>query len=86
MRRLLVALGLLGGLLSPALAADYDLPILRGSQALRAPAPARSSGLRLARPARDPARHAYGIEPVVSIHNKIRFADSCDEDRRERLR
>ncbi len=32
MRRLLVALGLLGGLLSPALAADYDLPILRGSQ------------------------------------------------------
>jgi outer membrane immunogenic protein len=32
MRRLLVALGLVGGLLSPALAADYDLPILRGSQ------------------------------------------------------
>ena len=32
MRRLLVALGLMGGLLSPALAADYDLPILRGSQ------------------------------------------------------
>ena len=32
MRRLLVALGLVGGLLSPAFAADYDLPILRGSQ------------------------------------------------------
>ena len=34
MRRLLVALGLLGGLLSPAFAADYDLPILRGSEPL----------------------------------------------------
>jgi outer membrane immunogenic protein len=32
MRRLLVALGLVGGLLSPAFAADYDLPILRGSE------------------------------------------------------
>jgi hypothetical protein len=32
MRRLLVALSLMGGLLSPAFAADYDLPILRGSQ------------------------------------------------------
>ena len=32
MRRLLVVLGLVGGLLSPAFAADYDLPILRGSQ------------------------------------------------------
>jgi outer membrane immunogenic protein len=32
MRRLLVALGLVGGLLSPASAADYDLPILRGSE------------------------------------------------------
>ena len=32
MRRLLVALGLLGGLLSPAVAADYDLPVLRGSE------------------------------------------------------
>jgi opacity protein-like surface antigen len=32
MRLLLVALGLVGGLLSPAFAADYDLPILRGSE------------------------------------------------------
>jgi outer membrane immunogenic protein len=33
MRRLLIALGLIG-LVSPALAADYDLPTLRGSQTL----------------------------------------------------
>ena len=32
MRRLFVAFGLMGGLLSPAFAADYDLPILRGSE------------------------------------------------------
>jgi outer membrane immunogenic protein len=32
MRRLLVALGLMGGFAIPAFAADYDLPILRGSQ------------------------------------------------------
>jgi outer membrane immunogenic protein len=32
MRRLLIALGLLGGVVSPAFAADYDLPILRGGQ------------------------------------------------------
>jgi len=32
MRLLLVALGLIGGLLSPAFGADYDLPILRGSE------------------------------------------------------
>jgi outer membrane immunogenic protein len=37
MRRLLVALGLVGGLLSPAFAADYDLPILRGSSQPPAP-------------------------------------------------
>ena len=37
MRRLLVALGLVGGLLSPAIAADYDLPILRGSSQPPAP-------------------------------------------------
>jgi outer membrane immunogenic protein len=37
MRRLLVALGLMGGLLSPAFAADYDLPILRGSSQPVAP-------------------------------------------------
>jgi len=32
MRRLFVAFGLMGGLLSPAFAADYDLPVLRGSE------------------------------------------------------
>jgi opacity protein-like surface antigen len=32
MRRLLIALGLLGGVLSPAFAADYDIPVLRGGQ------------------------------------------------------
>jgi hypothetical protein len=32
MRVPLVALGLIGGLLSPAFGADYDLPILRGSE------------------------------------------------------
>jgi outer membrane immunogenic protein len=37
MRRLLVALGLIGGCLSPAFAADYDLPILRGSSQPPAP-------------------------------------------------
>ena len=31
LRLLLVALGLVGGLLSPAFAGDYDLPVLRGS-------------------------------------------------------
>ena len=31
MRRLLVALGLMGGFAIPAFAADYDLPILRGT-------------------------------------------------------
>ena len=31
MRRLLVALGFMGGFVIPALAADYDLPILRGT-------------------------------------------------------
>ena len=44
MRRLLVALGLLGGLLSPALAADYDLPILRGSQPVAPIAPVTTVG------------------------------------------
>jgi outer membrane immunogenic protein len=34
MRRLFVAFGLMGGLLSPAFAADYDLPVLRGSEPL----------------------------------------------------
>ena len=37
MRRLLVALGLVGGLLSPAFGADYDLSILRGSSQPPAP-------------------------------------------------
>ena len=41
MRRLLVALGLVGGLLSPAFAADYDLPILRGTAV---PAPVLTVG------------------------------------------
>jgi opacity protein-like surface antigen len=31
-RLLLVAFGLMGGLLSPAFAADYDLPVLRGTE------------------------------------------------------
>ena len=34
MRRLFVAFGLMGGLLSPTFAADYDLPVLRGSEPL----------------------------------------------------
>jgi outer membrane immunogenic protein len=44
MRRLLVALGLMGGLLSPAFAADYDLPILRGSQPVQPIAPVTTVG------------------------------------------
>jgi outer membrane immunogenic protein len=36
-RRLVGALGLMGGLLSPAFAADYDLPVLRGSSQPPAP-------------------------------------------------
>ena len=32
MRRLVGALGLMGGLLSPTFAADYDLPVLRGTE------------------------------------------------------
>ena len=32
MRRLFVAFGLMGGLLSPTFAADYDLPVLRGTE------------------------------------------------------
>jgi outer membrane immunogenic protein len=44
MRRLLVALGLIGGLLSPAFAADYDLPILRGSQPIAPVAPVTTVG------------------------------------------
>ena len=44
MRRLLVALGLVGGLLSPAFAADYDLPILRGSQPVAPIAPVTTVG------------------------------------------
>ena len=37
MRRLLITFALIGGLASPALAADYDLPILRGSSQPPAP-------------------------------------------------
>jgi len=37
MRRLVGVLSLLGGLLSPAFAADYDLPVLRGSSQPPAP-------------------------------------------------
>ena len=44
MRRLLVALGLVGGLLSPAFAADYDVPILRGSQPVAPIAPVTTVG------------------------------------------
>ena len=44
MRRLLVALSLMGGLLSPAFAADYDLPILRGSQPVAPIAPVTTVG------------------------------------------
>ena len=43
MRRLFVAFGLMGGLLSPAFAADYDLPILRGSEPV-APTPVMTVG------------------------------------------
>jgi outer membrane immunogenic protein len=39
-----LALGLVGGLLSPALAADYDLPILRGSQPIQPIAPVTTVG------------------------------------------
>jgi outer membrane immunogenic protein len=44
MRRLLVGLGLMGGLLSPALAADYDIPILRGSEPVAPIAPVTTVG------------------------------------------
>jgi len=44
MCRLLVALGLVGGLLSPAFAADYDLPTLRGSQPVTPIAPVTTVG------------------------------------------
>ena len=44
MRGLLVAFGLIVGLLSPAFAGDYDLPILRGSQSLAPVAPVTTVG------------------------------------------
>jgi outer membrane immunogenic protein len=44
MRRLLVAFGLIGGSLSLAFAADYDLPILRGSQPVAPIAPVLTVG------------------------------------------
>ncbi len=44
MRRLLPAFALMSGLLSPALAADYDLPILRGSQPVASIAPVTTVG------------------------------------------
>ena len=44
MRRLFVAFGLMGGLLSPAFAADYDLPILRGSEPVAPIAPVMTVG------------------------------------------
>ena len=44
MRRLFVAFGLMGGLLSPTFAADYDLPILRGSEPVAPIAPVMTVG------------------------------------------
>ncbi len=44
MRGLLVASGLIIGLLSPAFAGDYDLPILRGSQPVAPVAPVTTVG------------------------------------------
>jgi opacity protein-like surface antigen len=44
MRRLFVAFGLMGGLLSPVFAADYDLPVLRGSEPVAPIAPVMTVG------------------------------------------
>jgi outer membrane immunogenic protein len=64
MRRLLVALGLVGGLLSPAFAADYDLPILRGSQPVAPIAPVTTVG-----PATFTRWSGFYVGGVVSYNN-----------------
>jgi outer membrane immunogenic protein len=66
MRRLLVALSLMGGLLSPAFAADYDLPILRGSQPVAPIAPVTTVG-----PATFTRWSGIHFGGVVSYNNSI---------------
>ena len=66
MRRLLVALSLMGGLLSPAFAADYDLPILRGSQPVAPIAPVTTVG-----PATFTRWSGIYFGGVVSYNNSI---------------
>jgi outer membrane immunogenic protein len=64
MRRLLVALGLMGGFAIPAFAADYDLPILRGGQPVAPIAPVTTVG-----PATFTRWSGFYVGGVVSYSN-----------------